>query len=162
MIDRLVPLPALPHTAGALARTLGTIDPAIARLLDGALEGREISPAEGAALFRVQGAALIALMLTADELRRRTVGDLVTYVTVRNVNFTNVCTVGCHFCAFSRLPQAPDADCLSPEEAAAKAAEAGLAGCTEICARGGLNPALDARYSLDLVAAIKQRAPAIH
>src|SRR3972149_9884182 len=98
MIPRLLPLPALAQGTGGLARTLGMIDPGIARLLDGALEGREISPAEGAALFRVQGAALIALMLAADELRRRTVGDLVSYVTVSNVNFTNICTVGCHFC----------------------------------------------------------------
>jgi len=162
MSGPLAPPAARPAAASALAGTLSMLDPAIARILDRALEGQELSPAEGTTLFRAQGVALLALMLVADELRRRTVGDLVTYVTVRNVNFTNVCTVGCHFCAFSRPPGAPDAECLSPEEVAAKAAEAWHAGCTELCVQGGLNPALDARYYVDLVAAIKRRAPAIH
>ena len=74
----------------------------IARILDCVLDGKDISVDEATALFDVRGPALSALILTADELRRRTSGDVVTYVINRNINFTNVCIKHCGFCAFSR------------------------------------------------------------
>src|SRR2546427_11335395 len=81
---------------------LGALSPAIARILDRALEDREITVDEGEALFETSGREMQALLLVADELRRRAVGDVGTYVVNRNINFTNVCIKRCGFCAFSR------------------------------------------------------------
>src|SRR4051812_16148290 len=89
----------------ALARATAPIG----ALLERCLNGRELGFAEGVALGGVAGDDLLALVKTADELRRRTVGDNITYVVNRNLNFTNVCFVGCAFCGFSRGPKAKDA-----------------------------------------------------
>ena len=83
-------------------RLLGRLDRQVAQILDRTLEGGEVSVDEGALLFDVHGLELHALSLVADELRRRAVGDVVTYVVNRNINFTNVCIKRCGFCAFSR------------------------------------------------------------
>ena len=96
----------------------------MARILEAALDGRELQFPDALALCQAEGAELAALRATADELRRRQAGDRITYVVNRNINFTNVCTVGCSFCGFSRGPRATDAYFLSLDEIAAKAAEA--------------------------------------
>src|SRR6185436_19224519 len=83
--------------------------PETARILDRALEGRELDFADGVALATVKGSDLLALIKVADEMRRRKVGDAITYVVNRNLNFTNICIVGCAFCGFSRGPKAKDA-----------------------------------------------------
>ena len=85
-----------------ISTIVGSIDPSIARILNSALEGNDISVDEGTLLFSSTGLEFTALEMVADELRRREVGDLVTYVVNRNVNFTNVCIKRCGFCAFSR------------------------------------------------------------
>jgi len=136
--------------------------PAVARILAGVLEGRELQYADALELFKVQGADYAALLRTADELRRRTVGDQITYVVNRNINFTNVCIVGCSFCGFGRGPRAEDAYFLSLEEIAAKAADAWNLGATEVCIQGGLPRDLDPWFYRDILRAIKCAVPGMH
>ena len=136
--------------------------PAVARILAAALEGRELEFADALALCQAQGADFAALLSTADEMRRRAVGDPITYVVNRNINFTNVCTVGCSFCGFSRGPRAADAYSLSLEEIAAKAAEAWERGATEVCIQGGLPREMDPWFYRDILRAIKRAVPEMH
>jgi 7,8-didemethyl-8-hydroxy-5-deazariboflavin synthase CofH subunit len=136
--------------------------PAIARILDRALEGRELSHAEGLALAEVGPESVDALASVADEVRRRRVGDIITYVVNRNINFTNICIIGCKFCAFSTGPNAPDAYDLSFEEIARRALEAWERGATEVCVQGGLPRELDGTHYRDILRAIKRATPRIH
>jgi FO synthase len=108
------------------------------------------------------GAELEALAGLADGLRRDAVGDVVTYVVNRNINFTNVCYTGCRFCAFAQRRSDADAYTLSLEEVGARADEAVLAGATEICMQGGINPELPASAYFDLAREIKRRQPSLH
>ncbi|HEV2088338.1 MAG TPA: 5-amino-6-(D-ribitylamino)uracil--L-tyrosine 4-hydroxyphenyl transferase CofH, partial [Cryptosporangiaceae bacterium] len=114
------------------------------------------------ALFAADGPVLDALAALADDVRRDTVGDEVTYVVNRNVNFTNVCYVGCRFCAFAQRRGDADAYRLSLDEVADRAAEAWAAGATEVCMQGGIDPELSGTGYADLVRAVKQRVPGIH
>lgn len=141
---------------------LGTIRPDIARILERALDGREISVDEGIALFGATGRELHALTLTADELRRRAVGDDITFVACRNIQFTNICYVGCSFCAFAHHADSPEAYRMPLEGVVQQAVEAWDAGCTEVCMQGGLHPDLYVEDYRDMVAAIKTRLPDIH
>ena len=136
--------------------------PPVANALEKALAGDDLDFDEGLLLATVDGDDLLALVRVADEIRRRVVGDQVTYVVNRNLNFTNVCIVGCAFCAFSRGPNAPDAYFHSTESLVAKAVEAVALGATEVCIQGGLPGDLDGRYYADLLRAIKSRLPDIH
>ena len=138
------------------------IEPEVADILERALAGYEIGEKEGIALSGVQGDELAALVATADFLRRKKIGDAVTYVVCRNINFTNVCYVGCKFCAFSTAPNRPDAWDYSLEEVAHRAEEAWDRGATEICMQGGLPRDLSPYYYRDLLIAIKSRVPRIH
>ena len=94
---------------GRLDTLLTKIDPAIALLLTKALTGGELDFDEGLALARTRGHEMEALVLAADLVRRERVGDVITYVVNRNINFTNICFIGCRFCAFSRAPREKDA-----------------------------------------------------
>ncbi|MGQ9572411.1 MAG: 5-amino-6-(D-ribitylamino)uracil--L-tyrosine 4-hydroxyphenyl transferase CofH [Dehalococcoidia bacterium] len=152
----------LPQPPSSCERLLGAIDPAVARILDMALEGKDISQEEAAILFDAEGPALNALVLAADELRRRTVGDVVTYVINRNVNFTNVCIKRCGFCAFSRGHLQEEAYFLSVEELVRRAKEAWELGATEVCIQAGLPPKMNGRLYLDICQAIKKEVPDIH
>src|SRR5262249_3945770 len=96
-------------SSGRLDFLLTLIDPAIASAVQKALEGRELTFDEGLALARSRGHELEALVLAADRIRQNRVGDVVTYVVNRNINFTNICFIGCRFCAFSRAPREKDA-----------------------------------------------------
>ena len=136
--------------------------PAVAAILAAALEGRVLEYADALELCQVQDADLAALISTADELRRRAVGDRITYVVNRNINFTNVCTVGCSFCGFGRSRRAEDAYFLSLEEIAAKASEAWERGATEVCIQGGLPRDLDPWFYRDILRAIKRAVPEMH
>ena len=98
----------------------------------------------------------------ADHLRRDTVGDDITYVVNRNINFTNVCYVGCRFCAFAQRRTDPDAFSLSLDEVADRAEEAWALGATEVCMQGGIDPELPDTAYFDLIAAVKARVPGIH
>ena len=88
------------HLAASAEAALGRIDPAVARILDRSLCGEEISAADALCLWQTTGPELQALCQTADELRRRAVGDTITYVVNRNINWTNICFTDCSFCAF--------------------------------------------------------------
>lgn len=132
------------------------------RTLERALEGRDITTAEAEALLMVRGRELLALLLAADEVRRRTVGEVVTYVVVQNINFTNICTMRCRFCAFSRLPSDPQGYCMTPDEAAECAVGAVQAGASEICLQGGIHPNLRLHDYCALLRAIKESAPQLH
>jgi len=139
-----------------------SVSPAIARILDRALEGRELTHAEGLAVAEMGPESLDALVAVADEIRRRRVGDIISYVVNRNINFTNICIIGCKFCAFSTGPNAPDAYDLSFEEIAARAVEAWERGATEVCVQGGLPRELEGTHYRDILRAIKRAAPEIH
>lgn len=143
-------------------RLLSAVTPAVARILDRSLSGHELSTQEAETLFGVTGIDLHALCLTADELRRRTVGDLITFVIVRNINFTNICYTGCKFCAFRRGFHDADAHFYSLEEIAQRAQEAWDRGATEVCLQGGLHPKMSGFYYRDIVLAIKKQVPDIH
>ena len=134
----------------------------VARMLEKSLDGSALDFEEGLALTAVEGDDLLALVKVADELRRRTVGDYITYVVNRNLNFTNVCIVGCAFCGFSRGPNSPDAYFHSTDTLVAKSVEAVERGATEVCIQGGLPKDLQGGYYADLLRAIKTRLPELH
>jgi 7,8-didemethyl-8-hydroxy-5-deazariboflavin synthase CofH subunit len=136
--------------------------PAVANILEKALAGKDLDSGDGLALCGVADDDLLAVVKIANELRRRAVGDQVTYVVNRNLNFTNVCTVGCAFCGFGRGPRSPDAYFHSTESLVAKSVEAVESGATEVCIQGGLPRDLDGRYYADLLRAIKSRLPNLH
>src|SRR5208282_5624989 len=108
------------------------------------------------------GADLLALLVAADTLRRDLVGNIVSYVVNRNINFTNICFVGCKFCAFSRGPRESDTYFLTPDQVAQKAVEAAQLGATEVCIQGGLPHGLPPLYYCDILRAIKGAVPAMH
>ncbi len=118
--------------------------------------------ADALALMSAEGDALEAVVALADDLRRAVVGDEVTYVVNRNINFTNVCYTGCRFCAFAQRASDVDAFTLSLEEVATRVGEAVEAGATEICMQGGIHPDLPGTAYFDLARAVKARAPGIH
>ncbi|QRN80664.1 MAG: 5-amino-6-(D-ribitylamino)uracil--L-tyrosine 4-hydroxyphenyl transferase CofH, partial [Nocardiopsis sp. BM-2018] len=108
------------------------------------------------------GDALEALTGLADRVRRDTVGDDVTYVVTRNINFTNVCYTGCRFCAFAQRRDDPDAYNLSLAQVADRAEEAWKAGATEVCMQGGIHPDLPGTAYFDIAAAVRDRVPDMH
>jgi FO synthase len=122
----------------------------------------ECSDAEYLALATADGAALDAVAALADSLRRATVGDDVTFVVNRNINFTNICYTGCRFCAFAQRKGDADAFSLSVHEVADRAWEAHVAGATEVCMQGGIDPELPVTGYADLVRAVKERVPSMH
>jgi FO synthase len=145
----------------------GTVDPVrldreICRALGKVAAGRPITDDEALALFRAEGPALEALCGVADELRREAVGDDVTYVVNRNINFTNVCYTGCRFCAFAQREVDPESYTLTLEEVADRAEEAWRYGATEVCMQGGLHPSLPGDFYFRLLEAVKARVPDIH
>jgi FO synthase len=121
-----------------------------------------LSDADALALFGADGAALDALCRLADGVRRDAVGDTVTYVVNRNVNFTNVCYTGCRFCAFAQRASDADAYTLSLAEVGERAAQAWELGATEVCMQGGIHPDLPAEAYFELAAEVKRRAPGLH
>lgn len=145
-----------------LPRLLSEIDNSVARILARALEGGELSFEEGLALARTGGLEMEALVLAADCVRRERVGEVITFVVNRNINFTNICFIGCRFCAFSRAPREQDAYFHSFDEIARRAEQAWQRGAREVCVQGGLPRGLDPYYYRDLLRAIKQATPQMH
>ena len=121
-----------------------------------------LTGAQALALLTADGVELEAVCALADDVRRDTVGDDVTYVVNRNVNFTNVCYTGCRFCAFAQRRSDADAYSLSLDEVGARAAEAWDVGATEVCMQGGIDPQLPGSAYLDLARAVKTAAPGLH
>ncbi len=134
----------------------------VTRILNRALEGEEISWQEALRLSETGGADFQAAVAAADELRRRQVGDTVTYVVNRNVNFTNVCVKHCGFCAFSRTYRSEQGYFLPNDEIVRRAREAVDFGATEICVQAGLPPDMDGYYYVDLTRAVKKALPRVH
>jgi len=130
--------------------------------LQAAMGGAELTFEQGLQLATAEGVALEALLAVADQLRRETAGDAITYVVNRNINFTNVCFVGCSFCGFGRGPSAADAYSLSFEEVVRRAREAWDRGATEVCIQGGLPRDLDGFFYRDLLRAVKRAIPEMH
>jgi 7,8-didemethyl-8-hydroxy-5-deazariboflavin synthase CofH subunit len=126
------------------------------------VSGAELTFEQGLVLATAEDSALEALVSVADQLRRETVGDAITYVVNRNINFTNICFVGCSFCGFGRGPGAADAYSLSFDEVVRRAREAWDRGATEVCVQGGLPRDLDGFFYRDLLRAIKHAIPAMH
>ena len=130
------------------------------RVLERVVGGAELGPAEAVVLLRE--APLEALREAADTLRREQVGDAVTYVVNRNINFTNVCAKSCHFCAFARGRRSDDGYFLPIEEVVRRALEARDLGATEVCIQAGLAPVVDGDFYLRLLRAVKRAAPELH
>jgi len=143
-------LAASPAIRGALERVLDKQD------------GACLADHERHALASCGGADLFALLVAADALRCDLVGNIVSYVVNRNINFTNICFVGCKFCAFSRGPREADTYFHSLEDMARKATEAWDMGATEVCIQGGLPRDLPPFYYRDILRAVKRAVPGMH
>ena len=125
---------------------------------DGAILTRE----ECLLLGNAEEGDLLGLLVAANTLRRELSGNIVTYVVNRNINFTNICFVGCKFCAFSRGPREADTYFLEPKDVAHKALEARELGATEVCIQGGLPHGLPPFYYRDILRAVKTAVPDMH
>jgi FO synthase len=138
------------------------LDAEIASALRAAERHEPIGDEQALALFRAEGESLEALCDVADGLRRDTVGDDVTYVVNRNINFTNVCYVGCRFCAFAQREVDPESYTLTLEEVASRVREAEAWGATEVCMQGGIHPDLPGTFYFDLLDAVRSASRGIH
>jgi 7,8-didemethyl-8-hydroxy-5-deazariboflavin synthase CofH subunit len=126
------------------------------------LDGASITREQSLLLANCDGDDLLGLLVAANDLRVELAGNLVTYVANRNINFTNICFVGCKFCAFSRGPREHDTYFLSLDQVAQKATEAWQIGAREVCIQGGLPHDLPPFYYRDILRAVKQAVPGMH
>jgi len=153
--------PILPAFQAAMG-----VSRSVARLLDRCVQGERLTEAEVTALFSVRDNDLAAVIRAADDLRRSTVGDAITYVTNRNINYTNICLYHCTFCAFSKGGGARDARGpayrLDLDEIARRAREAQDRRATEVCLQGGIHPHYTGATYLEIVRVVKAAAPGIH
>ena len=137
-------------------------DPIIAGILNNALSEKEIDIKDSVMLFAAKGIELELVCSVADELRKRRVGDIVTYVVNRNINFTNVCIKQCGFCAFSRDFREEEGYLLPIEEIVRRAKEAHELGATEVCIQAGLPPDMDGELYEKICREIKKEIPKMH
>ena len=147
---------------GVPASRRSRVRPEVTAVLRRAEAGTPPSEEEALALFATSGADLDALVRTADAVRAERVGEVVTYVVNRNINFTNICYTGCRFCAFAQRRDDADAYFLSLQEIADRAEEAWEVGATEVCMQGGIHPDLGGDYYFDLLRAVRRRVPDLH
>ncbi|MDB5431796.1 MAG: hypothetical protein JWP35_2912 [Caulobacter sp.] len=142
------------------------VAPNLDAILGRALAGHELSEAQATALFAARGGAAEAVIQAADEMRRATRGDTVTYVINRNINYTNICTFSCSFCAFSKTSakggQRDKPYDLPLEEVAQRVNEAWAKGATEVCLQGGIHPRYTGQTYLDILRAAKAAQPDMH
>ncbi|MGA8640385.1 5-amino-6-(D-ribitylamino)uracil--L-tyrosine 4-hydroxyphenyl transferase CofH [Candidatus Binatus sp.] len=141
---------------------LGKASPAVRTALEHALLKKELTPEEGLLLYTSEGDDLRATVKCADLARAEDIGDEVTYVVNRNINFTNICFVGCQFCGFKRQRWEADAYDHSDDTIVRKVADAVARGATEICMQGGINPDMPPFKYRDLLDAMKRAFPEIH
>ncbi len=137
-------------------------DPIVSKILNNALSDKEISVEEGLTLYNTTGIDFHLVGLVADEIRRRRVGDIVSYVVNRNINFTNVCIKQCGFCAFSRDFREEEGYFLPTEEIVRRAKEAHQLGATEVCIQAGLPPDMEGDLYENICREIKKEIPDIH
>ncbi len=145
-----------------LERLLAGVSPEVGRILEAALEKRELRARDAAVLLSAEGADFFALLRAADLARSDDVGDDVSFVVTRNVNFTNICYVGCTFCGFSRHRDEHDAYDHPLEALVEKARDAVARGATELCIQGGIHPGKDHTHYRDILLAIKRSFPQLH
>ncbi len=138
------------------------LDADVRSALDAAGSGRPLDDDDVLALFQAEGPALEALCRVADDIRADVVGPVVTYVINRNINFTNVCYVGCRFCAFAQREVDPESYTLTLAEVADRADDAWRRGASEVCIQGGIHPDLPGTFYFDILDAVKERVPDIH
>lgn len=147
----------------SVERALHAIDPVIAGILSNAIDGKDVSVDEAYELLECGGEdELNAMIMVADMLRKERVGDHVSYVVNRNINFTNVCIKRCGFCAFSRDFREEEGYLLPMEEIVRRAEEAYRLGATEVCIQAGLMPRMDGMLYIDICRAVKRAVPDIH
>ncbi len=138
------------------------IDPVVAGILNRAIDGKDISVEESYELFECSSEEMNALVRVADMLRKRRVGEYISYVVNRNINFTNVCIKRCGFCAFSRDFREEEGYLLPVEEIVRRADEAYRFGASEVCIQAGLMPKMNGMLYIDICRAIKRAIPDIH
>ncbi|HCA84703.1 MAG TPA: 7,8-didemethyl-8-hydroxy-5-deazariboflavin synthase [Streptomyces sp.] len=141
------------------SRIDGDVRSALATAAD---DPTRLTDEEALALLHADGPALDALCGVADDVRRAAVGDEVTYIVTRNINFTNVCYTGCRFCAFAQRRTDADAYTLSLSQVADRAEQAWEVGATEVCMQGGIHPDLPGTAYFDIARAVKERVPGMH
>ena len=139
---------------------------AVKEVLDGVRAGQDVGFDEILTLFRARGREVAAVAQVADELRREIVGDVITWVANRNINYTNVCTFKCRFCGFSKGPLSLNLRgtpyLLELEDIADRTIEAAEAGATEVCLQGGIHPNFDGDYYIDVARAVHEAVPGMH
>src|SRR5919106_524750 len=145
-----------------LDQVMRGVSGSVGQILEKVLTDQDLTSAEAIVLFETQGVDLFALLAAADALRQQQVGDRVTYVKVRNINFTNVCYTACKFCEFGRQERDTEAYTFDLEEVVEQAVEAWNWGCTEVCMQGGLNPRLGGDIYIRLVKRLKAVLPDLH
>ncbi len=147
-------------SAGTLTRS--TTSEGLAALKAAEADPGNLSDEHALTLMTAEGDLLSQVLTLADDLRKEVVGDAVTYVVNRNINFTNVCYVGCRFCAFAQRRTDEDAYSLSLDQVADRAEEAWDLGASEVCMQGGIDPELPGTAYFDIAAAVKKRVPGMH
>jgi FO synthase len=139
---------------------------AVGEVLAGVQAGQEVGIDEIVTLFGARGPEVAAVAELADELRRQVVGDTVTFVHNRNINYTNVCTFKCRFCGFSKGPLSLNLRgtpyLLTLDDIAGRVVEAADLGATEVCLQGGIHPSFDGDYYIDVTRAVKDAVPDMH
>jgi FO synthase len=158
----IIPAPGSPQRGRVRSRIGGRV----AEVLAGVAGGQEPGLTEIVALFEARGPEVRAVAEVADDLRQEAAGDTVTFVINRNINYTNVCTFRCRFCAFSKGPRSlnlrGDPYLLSMEEITRRVVEAEERGATEVCLQGGIHPSFDGEYYLDVIRAVRAASESIH
>ena len=145
-----------------MAELMESVSSDVSQILSAALDGEDITVDDACVLLDAKGVDYNSTLTVADELRRKTVGDIVTYVVNRNINFTNVCIKGCGFCAFSRDFREEQGYFLPVEEIVRRSREAWEYGATEVCIQAGLPPQMEGDLYIRLCEAIKKELPDIH
>jgi FO synthase len=149
-----------------LQNLLDAASRSVSQILTKALFGNEISEDDGTVLFNCRDNDKVtdraAIFSVADILRQRSKGDYVTFVVNRNINFTNICYMGCRFCGFAKRKEDPGSEWLEPSQVVERAQQAWDRGGTEVCIQGGLHPKMEGNYYRELVLAIKAALPDMH
>ncbi|HEX3565413.1 MAG TPA: 5-amino-6-(D-ribitylamino)uracil--L-tyrosine 4-hydroxyphenyl transferase CofH [Acidimicrobiales bacterium] len=163
---QLLSTPGGPHTVSPPVVTLPTAGSAVGAVLAGVALGQEVGEDEIVTLFSARGPEVRAVAAVADSMRRDIVGDQVTFVANRNINYTNVCTFKCRFCAFSKGPLSLNLRgkpyLLELSDITERVAEAEERGATEVCLQGGIHPNFDGEYYLEVIKAVREASATIH
>ena len=157
---------ALKYIPAELQNLLDAASSSVSQILSHALFGNEVSEDDGTVLFSCRDDEKVtdrmAIFAVADILRRRSKGDYVTFVVNRNINFTNICYMGCRFCGFAKRKEDSGSEWLEPTQVVERAQQAWDRGGTEVCIQGGLHPKMEGNYYRKLVLAIKAALPGMH